>query len=415
MFARRRIAKSASGMPDARRKIAAMNIQLPNRADHISSVSVPDILGIGIACDRKPQATGGTWPTGTRLISPDSHWLETGDVWVSRFPAHLRDKAPRIVWEGKGWNIVASGRRIFPEAFVDAMQSFEVIPGINQVEARLRDLDIEGVEKELLFPQKCLSLIREADLECRAWVFRAYNEYIAEVCREAPKRLYGVGMMNFWDPAAAREAVAQIKALGLKAIMTPINPGKNPDGTEIHYAAPVMDPFWEAIADSGLPLCFHIGENVKVDQFGGMGAHFLSQTGGFRLNWGALTFGGVFDRHPNLRVVFVEGGISWVASALQDADMCYEGFSKLLAPQLKHRPSWYWFNHCYATFMTDAAGLELLHRIGPDRVMWSTDYPHNESTLGYTRSAAQAVFDATSVERAQRIVGGTALDVFDLN
>ena len=52
------------------------------------------------------------------------------------------------------------------------------------------------------------------------------------------------------------------------------------------------------------------------------------------------------------------------------------------------------------------------YRIGADRVMWSSDYPHQESTFGYTRSAIQAVFDATSVENAQKIVGKTALEVF---
>jgi predicted TIM-barrel fold metal-dependent hydrolase len=64
--------------------------------------------------------------------------------------------------------------------------------------------------------------------------------------------------------------------------------------------------------------------------------------------------------------------------------------------------------------MTDPAGLDLLHRIGPGRVMWSSDYPHQESTFGYTRSAIQAVFDATSVENAQKILGKTAIEVFHL-
>lgn len=196
--------------------------------------------------------------------------------------------------------------------------------------------------------------------------------------------------------------------------MAPIAPGLRPDGSEIFYASPEMDPFWDAVEQSGLPFCFHIGEAVKIDSYGGLGTHFLSQTGGFRTNWGALTFGGVFDRHPRLRVVFVEAGIAWVAGALQDADLAYEAYHSLMTPQLKHTPSWYWFHHCYATFMTDAAGLALLDFIGADRVMWSTDYPHNESTLGYTRSAARAVFDATSEENARKIVGETCLDVFDM-
>jgi predicted TIM-barrel fold metal-dependent hydrolase len=64
--------------------------------------------------------------------------------------------------------------------------------------------------------------------------------------------------------------------------------------------------------------------------------------------------------------------------------------------------------------MVDPAGMEQIHRIGADRAMWSSDYPHNESTLGYTRSAVQAIFDATTVENAQQIVGGNAIEVFGL-
>ena len=83
-----------------------------------------------------------------------------------------------------------------------------------------------------------------------------------------------------------------------------------------------------------------------------------------------------------------------------------------MSPKLAHAPSWYWRAHCYATFMTDPVGLELLHRIGPETAMWSSDYPHQESTFGYTRSAIQAVFDSTTAENAQLILGKTALRLF---
>jgi predicted TIM-barrel fold metal-dependent hydrolase len=62
--------------------------------------------------------------------------------------------------------------------------------------------------------------------------------------------------------------------------------------------------------------------------------------------------------------------------------------------------------------MTDPTGLSLLDRIGPETALWSSDYPHQESTFGYTRSSIQAVFDATTVENAQLILGKTALKLF---
>jgi len=87
----------------------------------------------------------------------------------------------------------------------------------------------------------------------------------------------------------------------------------------------------------------------------------------------------------------------------------------MMEPKLKHPPSWYWRHHCYATFMTDPSGLSLLDRIGPETVMWSSDYPHQESTFGYTRSSIQAVFDSVKdVKTAQQILGRTALELFKM-
>ena len=214
---------------------------------------------------------------------------------------------------------------------------------------------------------------------------------------------------NYWDPAKADESVQRCKDLGARCLMVPIVPRKDVDGEDIAYNNPKMDPFFAAVAASGIPLCFHIGENLPTALPGAAGTFVLTQMQGFRPIFGALVFGGVFDRYPDLQVVFVEGGICWVASALHDADMIYTHFPTAMNPKLEHPPSWYWHHHCYATFMTDPAGLELLHRIGADRVMWSSDYPHQESTWGYTRSAIDAVFAATTVENAQAILGKTAL------
>jgi len=65
--------------------------------------------------------------------------------------------------------------------------------------------------------------------------------------------------------------------------------------------------------------------------------------------------------------------------------------------------------------VADPVGLEMPHRIGADRVMWSSDDPHQESTFGYTRSAIEAVFRAVSVEDAQKILGKTALERFRMD
>jgi predicted TIM-barrel fold metal-dependent hydrolase len=312
-----------------------------------------------------------------------------------------------------GWELLVEGKPMIPpEAARHQCIGHECYPGIRDVASRLIDLDIEGVEKELLFPQRLFGIYMIYDLDIREHIYSAYNEYMATVCAQVPERLYFVGVPNYWNPSAARDSIQRIKELGARGLMVPINPRNDDQGKPINYASAEMDPFWAAAEESGLPVCFHVGEKPPTGGPGEAGNFVLVQMQGFRSSWGGLTFGGVFDRHPDLKVVFLEGGISWVASALHDADLIYNSFT--MDPKLAMLPSAYWFRNCYATFMTDPAGLELLHRIGADRVMWSSDYPHPESTFGYTRTSIQKVFDATSVENAQKILGKTALKLFNM-
>lgn len=375
-------------------------------------LEIEEQVGQPVAAERKPQAKTHEWPAGTRIVSADSHMLE-GDLWIERFPPELRDQAPRMVFRDGGWDLSIGGKSMTPAPIAQHLCSaLECYPGLTDVAARLVDLDIEGVEKELIFPQRLFGLMMFGEIANKPHVFGAYNEAIAEICAQAPDRLYSVMVPSYWDPEAADESVARCAELGARCLMIPIKPGKFDDGRTIQYNHARMDPLWAAIEKSGLPLAFHIGEAIPTAEPGAVGVSVLTQMQGFRQNWAQLTFGGVFDRFPGLKVVFVEAGLSWVPGMLHDADMIYNSFPTSVSPKLAHPPSWYWRAHCYATFMTDPVGLEMLHRIGAETALWSSDYPHQESTFGYTRGAIDAVFRACSVEDAQMILGKTALKLF---
>jgi predicted TIM-barrel fold metal-dependent hydrolase len=377
-------------------------------------LEIPEQIGIPVAPQRTAQRPQRAWPAGTRIVSADSHMLEP-DLWVDRFPPELRDLAPRMMFKNGGWEMSVGDRSMTPEPLARVLcDALECYPGLTNLDARLKDLDLEGVEKELIFPQRLFGLMMFGEIAHKEHVFGAYNEHISQVCAQAPDRLYSVMVPSYWAPEAAAESVARCAALGARALMIPIKPGKFADGRTIQYNHGRLDPLWAAIEASGLPLCFHIGEAIPTAEPGAVGVSVLTQMQGFRQNWAQLVFGGVFDRFPGLKAVFVEAGLSWIPGMLHDADMIYNSFPTMVSPKLAHPPSWYWRAHCFATFMTDPVGLEMLHRIGAETAMWSSDYPHQESTFGYTASAIEAVFAKCSVEDAQKILGGTALKLFQM-
>jgi predicted TIM-barrel fold metal-dependent hydrolase len=87
-------------------------------------------------------------------------------------------------------------------------------------------------------------------------------------------------------------------------------------------------------------------------------------------------------------------------------------FRTLLDYTPKLSPQEYWSRHCHATFTYDPAGFKNLDRIGIDNIMWATDYPHNESTFGYTDLTIQWIVDTVGDEAARKIVGTNAVNFF---
>jgi predicted TIM-barrel fold metal-dependent hydrolase len=374
---------------------------------------------IALPRDRKAQAQGKVkLPPGTCIVSADNHWSVYEDIFTDAFPAHLKHKAPYPVISNPGkpdqfieWFV--EGKGYLPNAVRKTFAVFEGVPGATNLEARMRDLDIEGVQKEIVFGNGIQLFLAFPDIEVREWVFRIYNRHLGEMQKKAPGRFYGVGNINYWDMSKVAESIAELKAQGLKTFLLPINP-KGADGVDLNYCAPEMAPLWEAIEAAGLPICFHIGEFYK-DGPGGTGTSVMVALGPFRKTLGELIFGGIFDRHPSLQVVFLEADINWVPGALQTASMLYECFPGLLDPVIKRHPREYWATNCYAGFIHDTAGLAMLKTIGADRVMWTQDYPHKESAYGFSWDVIQEILDHTTEDEARMILGGTAQRVFKLD
>ena len=375
-----------------------------------STLSYP-AEGLGAPKDRHPRPPADLGlPAGTEVFSADDHISLSEDIFYDRLPESMKERAPRIINVEGGWSVGVDGKSILVPEFIRVVTQYDPVPGSHagDVEARLAALDSEGVDKELAFPNSVLALFGWPDREMREACFRVYNEYIAEVQERSGHRIYGVGLINWWDAEGARRTVNELKSLGLKTFLMPLMPGKDLDGKPIDYASPAMDGVWDAIEEAGIPVSHHIGENPPATPiaFNAISIGMLQSVAPFRDTFGKYIFGGILDRHPGLKVGYFEGGINWVPSALQDAEHIAASFKHLADLQIKHDPTYYWDNHMCASFMVDPLGLALLARIGVDRVMWSTDFPHNESTYGYSNESLASVVDAVGADATAAIAGG---------
>jgi len=375
--------------------------------------------GHGAPNDRQPETGVDTGlPAGTLVFSADDHVSVADDIFYQNLPAELRDRAPRLWRDENGvCQIGMGGKSFLPDGFTKVVSYFERRPGAStdNMEARLADMDAEGVDKALVFPNAVLAMLAYPDLEIRERCFRIYNEYIAEWQSRAPDRIYAVGLINWWDPAGTRSTLEQLKSLGLKTFLMPLNAFSFADGSKIDYAGKGMIPVWEEIEASGIPVSHHIGESQgNQDEHNTLATAMLPMVHSFRDMFARYIFGGILDRHPGLRVGWFEGGINWVVSTLQDALHIHTSIKHSYNWDVKHDPEYYWHNNMYSSFMVDPLGLEMIDRIGVDKAFWSTDYPHNESTLGYTRSSVKSVVDAVGVNSARKIVGENVVRYLNL-
>lgn len=365
--------------------------------------------GFGAPKHRKGHATRALGlPAGTVVFSADDHISLAEDIFYERFPESMRDQAPRVIHFDGAWTLGTGGTTFLPREFNLVLMQYDPLDGATtrDIDARIAELASDGIEKELAFPNAILALLHWPDKEVRSLCFRIYNEYIAELQERSKGRFFGVGLINWWDGDGARTSLAELKSLGLKTFLLPLSPGKDDEGKPIDYNRDTMEPVWEAIEESGLPVSHHIGEAPLASpcRDNSVLVGMMHNVAPFREMFGRYIFGGILDRHPSLKIGWFEGGINWVPAAIQDAHHLYASMKHLADHDIAHDIEHYWNTNMYASFMVDPLGLELIDRIGVDRVMWSSDYPHNESTFGYSEQSLAAVVDAVGAEAAAKIV-----------
>lgn len=349
-------------------------------------------------------------PAGTRVVSVDDHGMEELHLWENRLSGADKERAPKLWRDDAGRFHMSVDGELYEVAGIDP-DIAEERPGMWDRDERLKDMDAEGIDTSLFFHARAMSLIRLKDKEFFTRCMDVYNEWLAEYCSIAPNRLVGVGILpTIFKPEDTAAYLDKMKGLGLKALEIPSAPRNVP------YNASAMEPMWEAIADSGIPVMMHVGAYPMFQGGkGALGANMLQNFGPYRAIWGLLAFSGILDRHPKLNFVFCEGGFGWVPWTLQDADRIYQVYETEMRTKLSELPSFFFRRQCYSAIMSDDVGIKAAKDYDlAGNMLWSCDYPHGESVFGESRKEIRKIFDALGDEKAQQVVGGTATRLWNL-
>jgi predicted TIM-barrel fold metal-dependent hydrolase len=289
--------------------------------------------------------------------------------------------------------------------------------GHSNAKARLEDLDADGVDASVMYCEvsafRYLYLLKEGNREAT----RAFNQTMFDFASIAPKRFIASFQIPIHDVEGAVAEVKWVAAQGGKSLQLPVFPAELglPDYWDKRY-----DPLWAAIQEVDLPVCLHIGLNTQMESLAQrdptpqkgifVGAVALSTAEPL----GMLIMGGVFERFPKLKVVFVEPGLGWISWWLFIADdlQARQGYD---FPAIKHPPSHYFRRNVYLTFIDEPdAYRHAVERLGVDNVMWSSDYPHPVSSWPNSRAVVAKMFDGIPAADRQKIVSGNAIRVWNL-
>ena len=251
-------------------------------------------------------------------------------------------------------------------------------------EVELDAMDVEGIDAAVIYPSRGLFALTIPGMDSRlaAAMARAYNDWLYEFCQVDTSRLMAAGMTSAFDiEDAVSEARRCVAELGFKGIFL------RPNMVNGHnWHDPYYEPLWSTLEELEVPLGFHEGGSPLLgavgQQFGAnrMLQHVFSHPGGQMVAAVSMCGGGVLERHPNLRVAFLEGNCSWLPFLMWRLDEHWERWRDVYGRELKMAPSDYFKRQCFASVEPDETPAKyVIDYMGNDRLVFSTDFPHGDS------------------------------------
>ena len=299
---------------------------------------------------------------------------------------------------------------------------------------RLGDMDLDGIQTAILFGGGPLGTFNN-DLYMAS--YDAYSRWVMDFCSADKTRLVPIGYVPMRDIDETIAFVTKVAKMGFKAINLPAFP-QNPDAWntssgikalnagqvsaltgdpkgKLQYYQPEFDRLWQVITDLDLVVTFHLG--ARVPRFGEK-QHFLPDMPMSKMAMAEpiaiFIFNGIFQRFPKLRIASVESGVGWFSWFTEYVTRTWEKQRFWTDSPLKEPPSYFMEKNVYGSFIQDRVGILCRGMPGGKNIMWSSDYPHSETTFPKSREIILRDFEGVPEADTRDIICNIARKLYGL-
>ena len=320
-------------------------------------------------------------PTAKKIIDSDGHVFEPQDIWLRYLEAPLREILSTTPGLENGNSTGNDGPpSLFPLGFVTETGRQDLLRIAADGDSRLKVMDGEGIDMAALFPTHALRLGGVRHPQLAPALFRAYNDWLAEHCAPNKARLLGVAMIPLQEPELAlNEAERAVTKLGHRGLFISPHPVDNRN-----LDHPAYERLWDLAEQLNIPALVHVSTGIRLPTAGAerfdryclfhLHAHPMEQMTAAA----SLILGGVLERHPRLRVGFMEAGCGWVPYWLERMDEHAKNY-RFEVPYLKQRPSEYFRRQCFVSFELEERAIPYVaETVGAETLVFASDFPHHD-------------------------------------
>ena len=367
------------------------------------------------------------------IISVDDHLVEPRDLFEGRMPASMVEAAPRVTENERGQEMWLYEDMLYPQIGLNAIvgrpkeqwntdpaRFDEMRKGCWDIDARIADMDLDGVWASLCFPSLLAGFAgvvfsQSKDQDLGLACMRAWNDWHLDVWAGThPERIIALQIPWLSDPVLAGEEIRKNAARGFKAVSLPENP--------VDLGMPSMhtdhwDPLLRACEETQTVVCLHNGSS-RWSAARSPGAPLELYSTLFTANPLATAadwlWAGVTTRFPQLQIAFSEGGLGWAIMLMDRLEWVMghsgSGYSTWADPALtpiEQMQRNYWF--CTIDIPPTLA---LRDRLGIDHIMIESDYPHADSTWPDTQSNARRGLEGLTDAEVRKITWENASQLF---